>query len=57
MRSLGKVALGVAGAAVAVYLLGVPVLVLVSVYSHPSWPLAAITAAVVAAALANRRLG
>ena len=56
MRSLGEVALRVVGAAIAVYLFGVPLLVLVSVYSHPSWLLAGLTAAFVVAALAIKRL-
>jgi hypothetical protein len=45
------------GAAIALYLFGVPLLVLVSVYSHPSWLLAGLTAAFVAAAFAAKRLG
>ena len=57
MRRLADVAIRVAGVAIAVYLFGVPLLVLVSVYNHPSWLLAGLTAAFVVAALAIRRLG
>jgi hypothetical protein len=44
-----------AGAAIAAYLIGVPVLMAVSVCSHPSWLLAGLTAAFVVAVLANKR--
>ena len=50
-------AIRAAGAAIAAYLFGVPALVLAGVYSHPSWLLAGLTAAFVAAALAIGRLG